>query len=170
MWHLKRLQVYLIKWPLNECANKMRPQGLGLKPRPSPRLTTKWCRIPLPVIHWLPVAARIRFNILVLAYRAVNGSGPSYIQDLVKSFTPTRSLCSASTNRLATPSLRGRPGYTSTKTRLFAVLAPTVNGGMTSPSTSGQQKVYTSSIADWKHTFFDCTSANEISIHIVIMY
>ncbi|XP_033988854.1 uncharacterized protein LOC117484534, partial [Trematomus bernacchii] len=41
-------------------------------------------------LHWLPVAARIRFKTQVLAYRAVNGSGPSYIQDLVKPYTPTR--------------------------------------------------------------------------------
>uniref|UniRef100_A0A8C2X723 Ferric-chelate reductase 1 n=1 Tax=Cyclopterus lumpus TaxID=8103 RepID=A0A8C2X723_CYCLU len=34
-------------------------------------------------LHWLPVAARIRFKTLVLAYRAANRSGPVYIQDMV---------------------------------------------------------------------------------------
>lgn len=36
-------------------------------------------------LHWLPIAARIRFKTLVLAYRATNGSAPAYIQDMVKS-------------------------------------------------------------------------------------
>ena len=72
-------------------------------------------------LHWLPVAARIRFKTLVLAYRAVNWSGPVYIQDMVKPYTPARSLRSASANQLVAPSLRAKH---STKSRLFAVLAP----------------------------------------------
>ena len=72
-------------------------------------------------LHWLPVAARIRFKTLLLAYRAANGSGPVYIQDLVKRYTPARSLRSASANRLVAPSLRAKH---SSKSRLFAVLAP----------------------------------------------
>ena len=72
-------------------------------------------------LHWLPVAARIRFKTLVLAYRAANGSGPVSIQDMVKRYTPARSLCSASANRLVAPSLGAKH---STKSRLFAVLAP----------------------------------------------
>ena len=72
-------------------------------------------------LHWLPVAARIRFKTLVLAYHAVNGSGPVYIQDMVKLYTPARSLRSASANQLVAPSLRAKH---SSKSRLFAVLAP----------------------------------------------
>ena len=55
---------------------------------------------------WLPVAARNHFKTL-LAYRAVNGSGPAYIQDMVKRYTTARPLRSASANRLAAPSLEG---------------------------------------------------------------
>jgi len=72
-------------------------------------------------LHWLPVAARIRFKTLVLAYRAANGSGPVYIQDMVKPYTPARSLRSATTNQLVTSSLWANH---SRKSRLFAVLAP----------------------------------------------
>ena len=39
-------------------------------------------------LHWLPVAARIQFKTLVLAYRAVIGTAPSYLQVMVKSYTP----------------------------------------------------------------------------------
>ena len=72
-------------------------------------------------LHWLPVAARIRFKTLALAYHAANGSGPVYIQDMVKRYTPARSLRSASANWLVAPSLRAKH---SSKSRLFAVLAP----------------------------------------------
>ena len=72
-------------------------------------------------LHWLPVAARIRFKTLVLAYRAANGSGPVYIQDMVKPYTQARPLRSASANRLVAPSLRAKH---STESGLFAVLAP----------------------------------------------
>ena len=53
----------------------------------------------------------------VLAYRAANGSGPVYIQDTVKPYTPARPLCSASANWLAAPSLRTNH---STKSQLLA--------------------------------------------------
>ncbi|KAL3066091.1 hypothetical protein OYC64_016104 [Pagothenia borchgrevinki] len=74
-------------------------------------------------LHWLPVDARIRFKTLVLAYRAVKGTAPSYIQVLVKPYTPARALRSASANQLATPSLRVGP-RNSSRTLLFVILAP----------------------------------------------
>ncbi|XP_071063220.1 uncharacterized protein, partial [Pseudochaenichthys georgianus] len=78
----------------------------------------------LRCLHWLPITARIHFKTLVLAYHAANGSGPSYIQDMVKPYTPARALRSASTKRLAAPSLRRGPKFPSAKTRGFAILAP----------------------------------------------
>ncbi|XP_059186272.1 uncharacterized protein LOC131969129 [Centropristis striata] len=74
-------------------------------------------------LHWLPVAARIRFKTLALAYSAANGSGPTYIQDLVKLYTPARPLRSASAKQLATPTLCGSTRLKTTS-RLFSVLAP----------------------------------------------
>ncbi|KAL3056702.1 hypothetical protein OYC64_019227 [Pagothenia borchgrevinki] len=75
-------------------------------------------------LHWLPVTARIHFKTLVLAYHAANGSGPSYIQDMVKLYTPAHALRSASAKRLAAPALRGGPKFSSAKTRRFAILDP----------------------------------------------
>ncbi|KAK5928564.1 hypothetical protein CgunFtcFv8_013618 [Champsocephalus gunnari] len=75
-------------------------------------------------LHWLPVTAIFHFKTLVLAYHAANGSGPSYIQDMVKLYTPARALRSASAKRLAAPSLRGGPKFPSAKTRGFDILAP----------------------------------------------
>ncbi|KAK3510028.1 hypothetical protein QTP70_026003, partial [Hemibagrus guttatus] len=57
-------------------------------------------------LHWLPVAARIRFKTLMLAYKAKNGPAPSYLKALVTPRTVPRSLRSTSTARLVPPYLR----------------------------------------------------------------
>ncbi|KAK3572629.1 hypothetical protein QTP86_001136 [Hemibagrus guttatus] len=57
-------------------------------------------------LHWLPVAARIRYKTLMLAYKAKNGPAPSYLKALVTSRTAPRLLRSTSTARLVPPSLR----------------------------------------------------------------
>ncbi|KAK3506030.1 hypothetical protein QTP70_003090, partial [Hemibagrus guttatus] len=72
-------------------------------------------------LHWLPVAARIRFKTLMLAYKAKNGPAPSYLKAVVTPRTAPCSLRSTSTARLVPPSLREKGRYTS---RLFSVLAP----------------------------------------------
>ncbi|KAJ8335100.1 hypothetical protein SKAU_G00407390 [Synaphobranchus kaupii] len=43
-------------------------------------------------LHWLPVAARIRFKVLTLAYTAANRTGPAYLQDLIQNYVPARPL------------------------------------------------------------------------------
>ncbi|KAK3526338.1 hypothetical protein QTP70_024275 [Hemibagrus guttatus] len=72
-------------------------------------------------LHWRPVAARIRFKTLMLAYKAKNGPAPSYLKALITPRTAPRSLRYTSTARLVPPSLREKGRYTS---RLFSVLAP----------------------------------------------
>ena len=74
--------------------------------------------------HMLPVVARIRFKMMVLAYKAVDVTAPAYLQALVKLHTPARSFRSTtSTGRLVPPSLRASKGR-STKSQLFSVLGP----------------------------------------------
>ncbi|KAK3555198.1 hypothetical protein QTP86_010480 [Hemibagrus guttatus] len=57
-------------------------------------------------LHWLLVAAHIRFKTLMLAYKAKNGPAPSYLKALVTPRTAPRSLRSTSTARLVPTSLR----------------------------------------------------------------
>ncbi|KAK3548755.1 hypothetical protein QTP70_020328 [Hemibagrus guttatus] len=57
-------------------------------------------------LHWLLVAAHIRFKTLMLAYKAKNGPAPSYLKALVTPRTAPRSLRYTSTARLVPPSLR----------------------------------------------------------------
>ncbi len=58
-------------------------------------------------LHWLPVAARIQFKTLMLAYRTTTGSAPTYFHSLLRIYIPSRSLRSASERRLMVPSQRG---------------------------------------------------------------
>ncbi len=57
-------------------------------------------------MHWLPVAVRIQFKTLMLAYRTTTGSAPTYFHSLLRIYIPSRSLRSASERRLVVPSHR----------------------------------------------------------------
>ena len=43
-------------------------------------------------LHWLPVAYRIQFKILVYVYRALNDLAPSYLADMIQLYSPSRTL------------------------------------------------------------------------------
>ncbi|XP_073682691.1 uncharacterized protein [Garra rufa] len=58
-------------------------------------------------LHWLPVAARIKFKTLMLAYRTATGSSPAYLRSLLRIYTPSRSLRSSNERRLVVPPQRG---------------------------------------------------------------
>ncbi len=58
-------------------------------------------------LHWLPVAARIQFKTLMLAYKTTTGSAPTYFHSLLRIYIPSRSLRSASERRLVVSSQRG---------------------------------------------------------------
>ncbi len=47
-------------------------------------------------LHWLPIAARIKFKALMFAYRTTSGSAPLYLNSLLQTYVPSRSLRSAS--------------------------------------------------------------------------
>ncbi|KAI2646845.1 Molybdenum storage protein subunit alpha [Labeo rohita] len=57
-------------------------------------------------LRWLPVAARIEFKTLMLAYGTAAGPAPAYLRSLPRIYTPSRSLRSASERRLVVPSQR----------------------------------------------------------------
>ena len=76
-------------------------------------------------LHWLPVAARIWFKMMVLAFKAVNRTAPVYLQTLVRPHarsTPRALNSSTSAGRLIPPLLRENKAN-SAKSQLFSVLA-----------------------------------------------
>ncbi len=47
-------------------------------------------------LHWLPIAARIKFKALMFAYKTTSGSAPLYLNSLLQTYVTSRSLRSAS--------------------------------------------------------------------------
>ena len=46
-------------------------------------------------LDWLPVEQRITFKIAVITFKALHGSAPDYIMELIKPYIPSRSLQSS---------------------------------------------------------------------------
>ncbi len=91
-------------------------------------------------LHWLPVAARIKFKTLMLAYRTTTGSAPSYFHSLLRIYIPARSLRSASERRLVVPSHSH---------------SPFLAGGIIFPPLSGMLIPWQLSSDSWKFLSFD---------------
>ena len=70
--------------------------------------------------YWLPVRYRIVFIILLPVYKALNGTLPSHISELLKYHTSERKLRSSSQHLLVTPKARLK----TYGERAFAVAAP----------------------------------------------
>src|SRR4029434_2657528 len=96
---------------MSVCQHLQTLQKLFLPPR---RLTTEQLTPLLIELHWLPVAARIKFKSLMLAYRVLAGSAPTYLNALVRANVTPRMLRSSSERRLALPSVQAR------QSRLFS--------------------------------------------------
>ena len=62
----------------------------------------------LQELHWLPVKSRISFKILLLTFQCLHNMAPSYLQELLKKYTPARNLRSSQKNLLECPSLSTR--------------------------------------------------------------
>ena len=76
-------------------------------------------------LHWLPVSERIQHKLLSVTHRAVHGSGPQYLSELVSVYVSSRSLRSSSKTLLRIPHLR----LTKTKRygqRAFRFTAPSL--------------------------------------------
>ncbi len=71
-------------------------------------------------LHWLLVAARIKFKTLMLAYRTTTDSARSNFHTLMTIYILSRSLRSASERRLVVPSQRG----TKSLSRTFSFTVP----------------------------------------------
>uniref|UniRef100_A0A803TP95 Reverse transcriptase domain-containing protein n=1 Tax=Anolis carolinensis TaxID=28377 RepID=A0A803TP95_ANOCA len=49
----------------------------------------------LSQLHWLPICYRAQFKVLVLTYKALNGSGPPYLSERISPYEPSRTLKSS---------------------------------------------------------------------------
>ena len=76
----------------------------------------------LKQLHWLPISQRIKYKILLLTYKALNGQAPNYITELQEPYVPTRNLRSSSKNLLKVPPVK-LIGYGH---RCFSFVAPSL--------------------------------------------
>ncbi len=65
-------------------------------------------------LHWLPIAARMKFKALMFAYRTTSGSAPLYLNSVLQTYMSSRSLRSASERRITVPSQRGTKSLSQT--------------------------------------------------------
>lgn len=59
-------------------------------------------------LHWLPIEQRIQYKLILQAFKALHGTSPFYIQELVQVYKPNRSLCSESSMLLVQSRARTR--------------------------------------------------------------
>ena len=52
-------------------------------------------------LHWLPVAQRVKFKILLLTFKAINDVAPIYLKELLSKYQPSRTLRSKSKSLLS---------------------------------------------------------------------
>ncbi len=57
-------------------------------------------------LYWLPIAACIKYNALMFAYKTSTGSASLYLNALLHTYVPSRSLHSASEHSFIVPSQR----------------------------------------------------------------
>ncbi|XP_053541743.1 uncharacterized protein LOC128634923 [Ictalurus punctatus] len=65
-------------------------------------------------LHWLPVDAQIKFKALMLTYKTLSGTAPSYLNSLLKAYVPSRNLRSINDRRLVVPTQRGSRSFSRT--------------------------------------------------------
>jgi hypothetical protein len=57
-------------------------------------------------LHWLPILSRITFKVLLLTYKSLHGLAPGYLQNLLSTYVPDRSLRSKEQGLLSIPKTR----------------------------------------------------------------
>ncbi|MGH0170918.1 UNVERIFIED_CONTAM: hypothetical protein FKN15_064701 [Acipenser sinensis] len=76
----------------------------------------------LAQLHWLPVKFRITFKILLLAYKALNHTGPEYLSNLLSCYVPACKLRSSDSGLLDIPKQK----RTTLRERSFSFMALTL--------------------------------------------
>jgi hypothetical protein len=74
----------------------------------------------LYALHWLPVAQRVKYKVLLLVFKCQNSMAPSYLQDIIRPQKETRTLRSSNQHLLEVPFSR----HTSFCDRAFGVAGP----------------------------------------------
>uniref|UniRef100_A0A803TWJ5 Reverse transcriptase domain-containing protein n=1 Tax=Anolis carolinensis TaxID=28377 RepID=A0A803TWJ5_ANOCA len=85
----------------------------------------------LSQLHWMPICYRAQFKVLVLACKALNGSGPTYLSERISPYEPTRTLRSSGEALLVIPPA-SQVRLVGKRDRAFSVVAPWLWNSLTS--------------------------------------
>ena len=100
----------------------------------------------LRALHWLPVRQRIVFKILLLTFKAMTGSAPDYITDLIHHHKPVRQLRSSSQGLLDIPpyctEFYGARAFSTTAPKLWNKLPPSIRNSSSTSSFKRALKTY----------------------------
>ncbi len=99
-------------------------------------------------LHWLPVAARIKFKTLMLAYRTDTGSAPAYFHSLLRIYIPLYPLVSDASWYHHREAQNHSPEHSH---------SPFLAGGMIFPLLSGMLNPCQPSSNNWKLISFNST-------------
>lgn len=72
-------------------------------------------------LHWLPIKQRVQFKIITITWKSLHGLAPSYIDELLTPYVPSRELRSSDRKDLVIPRYRNNYGA-----RAFSSAAPTL--------------------------------------------
>ena len=92
----------------------------------------KYCHVTplLQELHWLPISSRIKFKVLLIVYKTLNGLAPSYLSNLLQYYEPSRSLRSSDSNGLLKIP---RTNKVSMGDRAFSAFGPKLWNSLPSP-------------------------------------
>ena len=80
----------------------------------------------LHTLHWLPINATIKSKLCSLCFGAITSTGPVYLSDLLKIYTPSRQLLSSDVRMLCIPSVNtksyGERSFSNTASTLWNTL------------------------------------------------
>ena len=65
----------------------------------------------LKSLHWLPIKYRIRFKVLLIVVKSFHNSAPSYISDMLPTYTPRRLLRFTGTNLIIKQRKKSKKSY-----------------------------------------------------------
>ena len=80
----------------------------------------------LKSLHWLPVSFRIKFKVLLITHKCLQGKAPQYLSSRLEKYVPGRSLRSSDLHLLVVP----RTVQKTYGDRAFSVIAPRLWNGL----------------------------------------
>ena len=100
----------------------------------------------LKELHWLPISSRIQYKLLITTFKAIHGTCPSYLSELITPYVPARPLRSSSQHLLTTPAVRtksfGSRTFSSAAPRLWNSLPSLIRSAQTIEQFKSQLKSY----------------------------